>query len=266
MLQALLCCPQFNTSMFQLRDKFKENKLVSMYCDLFSKGTTSESIVLELGRYLAETDAYKQYNGACRQEDVTETFFMFLHAINSEFSKHDFKHKNIHLLFESRYETDAACSLCESEYSLHSNTEDVSFLISEPGRCNEMGVNKYLLSRNEPDAPGYKCAKCSNRNCVSFTTFLVKIPPIVMLVYDRLAHGVKLELPSVLTFPASNGGEFVYKPVAQVLHAGSRSGGHYITKGKRDQWYIFNDESVSPTDSRLQTDAYVTIYCFEKKN
>lgn len=76
---------------------------------------------------------------------------------------------------------------------------------------------------------------------------IVKMPPLLMVCFDRFPG--QFTILEEFSLSAPQGTVIKYKCTGFVLHCGSGSNGHYFTICKANKnWYVFDDNSVSPYD------------------
>jgi ubiquitin C-terminal hydrolase len=126
------------------------------------------------------------------------------------------------------------------------------------------------------------CGKCAAHVRATKMLTLWKLPPLLIIhlkrfsygslhsMRQKLQHQVDCPLDSVDLAPFVLGGDGaagVYRLVAVINHVGGIGGGHYFTyargcdPGNPDQWYEFNDMSVTALKGDVVTQsAYIVLY------
>jgi ubiquitin C-terminal hydrolase len=126
------------------------------------------------------------------------------------------------------------------------------------------------------------CGKCAKHVRATKMLTLWKLPPLLIIHLKRFSYGalhsmrqklqhlVDCPLDAVDLAPFVLGGDAaagVYRLVAVINHVGGIGGGHYFTyargcdPAKPDQWYEFNDMTVTPLKGDVVTQAaYIVLY------
>jgi len=92
---------------------------------------------------------------------------------------------------------------------------------------------------------------------------LLRIPDILVIVYDKYTRKRLIKFPTELYFPGESK-ILKYILVAQIEHYGSMHGGHYTCRCKRgDKIYEFNDSQVNNCNKFVPTkNTYLLMYNF----
>jgi ubiquitin carboxyl-terminal hydrolase 4/11/15 len=148
-----------------------------------------------------------------------------------------------------------------------SNKEDVINIY----KCFKNFVSLEKLEENNE----WYCPQCKNHQRAEKRMEIYKSPHILVIHLKRFRNHKKIE--NLVDFPVSgldisnyvihkeNGVDLVYDLFAIANHVGGLGGGHYYAYAKNyfdNQWYCFNDSSVSKiSESELVTSgAYVLFY------
>ncbi len=112
----------------------------------------------------------------------------------------------------------------------------------------------------------YKCATCGRDDVVDRQYELRYVPEIVICFFNIYESRPVRFIPAELRFPGSDGSKakLCRAGVAQVVHAGALSRGHYTTVARRadGDFYLFND-NAAPVKSAWATkaaDVYLAVY------
>ena len=119
----------------------------------------------------------------------------------------------------------------------------------------------------------WKCEKCQNSTCALRKSYFEHLPDIIVFQIKRFIgvgrkskrDSTPIDIPLSLSLSSLENKEQqeIYELRSISNHAGSLSFGHYTAIGKRnDQWYSFNDSSVSITSppTGKSSAAYLLFY------
>lgn len=102
---------------------------------------------------------------------------------------------------------------------------------------------------------------------ISFRRYrLSMVPEIIVCLFEIYGvHGGRTQyfIPAKLEIPRIGGGFHVYSQVAQILHSGTLSGGHYVAHALRNpRIYLFNDDATPRESSAFSQspNTYIALY------
>lgn len=190
----------------------------------------------------------KNIFGGSRQNDSPEVI-IFLFDIIEETLKKENKENILDKLYKIDVESIVKCKAM-SCLTVSKSIEKNYFLILDiPDQDNLDLDNCYRLFKEKEKLEGdssYFCEKC-NKKRIASKKFIVSSWPKHLFIwlkrfryngYKYIKNNAEIKIPT--TWRRG------YKLKGCVIHSGSRNGGHYVCVSKRrDDWYMFNDSSVS---------------------
>ena len=92
------------------------------------------------------------------------------------------------------------------------------------------------------------------------------LPEIVIIMFNKYDHRTLHYFPEEFELTSTNNKIMVYQLVAQIEHYGSRFGGHYFAKCRRqnNKVYLLNDQGCTPDNFKPNVNTYIVIYHFKK--
>lgn len=187
-------------------------------------------------------------------------------------------------LFQHRCVCTVYCGGCrqivsrENDYGVVVNTFYLRDMKKRPQSVEDF--SEALVAHNSV-LTDYVCDKCSAKAgqqersaeshsaapLISFRRYrLSMVPEIIACLFEIYGvHGGRTQyfIPAKLEIPRVGGGFHVYSQVAQILHSGTLSGGHYITHALRNpRIYLFNDAAPPrETNTFVQSpNTYIALY------
>lgn len=196
------------------------------------------------------------------QECATE---MLVHVLDN-ISQHASKNV-IHRLFKNRYRRTFHCSACQESTKLDGCDEAYNLdLFYMDGVSTDEEFNK-LITRHTVDITDFICPKCEVQTKKSYMTYvLTMLPEIIYCAFNLFTEyggSRKIRIiPETLKFPEIDGGEMMFKKIAQIEHSGSMHGGHYWSKCLRndEKIYKINDNSYSLSTMDSNENIYIVVY------
>lgn len=273
LLQSLISCSKFNNSMAA-----SSSPLINTYKQLLSeqKSELSSTVWQAMVQCIGERSDKNQISNG--QQDSSEAFVLMLDCLPEQTK-----------LFKWYSKSDIYCTNCDSliydsyDYKLDPNEElpvfvnsDVMFSI--PPNCKSQitedlqqyveeqyresgSINNYI-KRQISQLDNFTCPKCESKAPKIKINALIRAPAILALISTDYEHVGQCLFPEKLEFDETSGNKITYNVVAQILHSGSLSGGHYWAEVLRNgTWYICNDGSVQKIDGFVaKQNAYMTFY------
>ena len=125
--------------------------------------------------------------------------------------------------------------------------------------------SKYSIKLSKENNNAWKCNKCNRKTVASKRTFYQDWSKYLIINLKRFYYrGTKYTKNDTrLKIPMEWRQNYYIK--GAIIHSGGINGGHYIAIGKKNnQWYLFDDSSVSKINLNLVNDylskAYVLLY------
>jgi ubiquitin C-terminal hydrolase len=138
-------------------------------------------------------------------------------------------------------------------------------LKTPPTKPSEFATN---IRRQVSRVEDYKCDSCGKKG-TAFRVYLLRMLPEIIVCLHNLYSPMGRRsryFPPKIPFPALDGGQLIYRQVAQVEQLGSLHGGHYVAHGLRanEEIYQFNDSSFAASAFGPTPDVYMVVYHVEE--
>ncbi len=184
-------------------------------------------------------------------------------------------------LFQHRCVCTVYCGGCrqvvsrENDYGVAVNMFCLRDLKKQPQSVGDF--SDALVAHNSV-LTGYVCDRCSAKAgqqergaddrtpapVISFRRYrLSMVPEIIVCLFGIYGSRTQHFIPAKLEIPRVGGGFHVYSQVAQILHSGTLSGGHYVTHALRNpQIYLFNDAATPQKSNAFvqSPNTYIALY------
>lgn len=172
-------------------------------------------------------------------------------------------------LFTMKIEKTVSCPECNHK-SVSNEISSIMYLSINSSNNNSDKdnfatlIDQYLFSILD-DNNKYKCERC-NKYVQAFISNSVIYPKYLIICikrYDNRNQKLNNRIDVPLIFINRCG---TYSLRGFVYHSGSTGGGHYMYIGKKnDNWYLYNDSSVSQLDDISSYASYGYIYLYTKQ-
>ncbi|OHT15567.1 Clan CA, family C19, ubiquitin hydrolase-like cysteine peptidase [Tritrichomonas foetus] len=185
-------------------------------------------------------------------------------------------------LFGFILKTEMKCEKCCQIQTLFERAAVLTLFVPFAGGATTLiDCIKLFFSDSSPDDER-ECEFCKEKaDCIMTPSLLSEhMPNILVLHLSRFRMGkngfvknnVKVDFPELLDFNEIMPGgsnHATYKLFGYVTHYGSIDSGHYTSIGNiNDQYYLFDDDTVSPVDKEkgLQLQPYIMFYIKNEEN
>lgn len=200
-----------------------------------------------------------------RQQDAEEFLTYFLELLNS-----NIKDNYVDNLYNIKIKQIVKCKVMKCLNISESNFDYNKLVldINENETLDEC-YRKFKMSEKLEGDDMYYCEKCQKKRIASKRYEVTQWPKHLIVMLRRFTHKngrLDKNTKSIdVPFEWRKG----YKLVGGVHHSGSLNGGHYVYFGKyNDNWYLFNDCSVSQLHSssldNLKNNSYIYYYVKEE--
>lgn len=263
LLQNLLSLDLFVKKIKNLEPK---NKIIIEFQKIISeieKGETDLFNACPLLNALTETikEKGRHFSFGQGQQDSEELFTLIIDLIDDKEMESYFAHK---------YEVNICCYKCQKITAKREEEIQFRFMYTSTTVQGDVRNNiddelqknfqKNVLKPAE-NIKDYKCDICNTTgNCV-IVRRLLRSPPIMVFMLNKQFIKINVYFPQKLEFPGINN-IVNYQLNGVIDHFGTRFGGHYICRVKKnDQVYLFNDASEPrKADLSYNLNSYLIFY------
>lgn len=191
-----------------------------------------------------------------KQQDSQEFIINLLDIINEQIK--------INTLFEIHQEITIKCKLLKClNKSTHIEKHNFLLLnINKENKSLDDCFREYKKREKLNDDNMYFCEKCNAKRIASKRLKIIHYPKHLIIMIKRFNQNMSKNNQTIdVPLEWRNN----YKLQGIVFHSGSAYGGHYIYIGKNNnQWYMFNDDSVSKINENqldhFKNNAYILYY------
>lgn len=204
----------------------------------------------------ATTVGWNKHHSPNEQQDAEEYLRWLLTTLQTHLPAAAFK--TLSSLFDIHVNSTVACAECGHQSTVSDTQTSLQPEIPHPSGNSPSRLTDYIGNSLRETVDGFVCPGCEDKAPKRRTFTLTSAPPILIVqqkrfTYDmrrgtsrKLTHHVKFGEWLDLSSHSADGSDVRYRLVGVVNHAGSLSGGHYVTvaKGPDAQWREMNDHSV----------------------
>ncbi|CAD8145982.1 unnamed protein product [Paramecium pentaurelia] len=287
-LQVLLSIDSLSEGILAIQPKYGQ-KYLTAYQELLRTIKRTGSFSAIAAQSVWETCSGKfQFN---QQQDSHEFLLFFLGKIQEELvgkyknkqefnsaeqAWSDYTSKNqdiIDVIFAGQSTSQSFCKSCNQVCEGYDPIWDLSLPISKSYTGIDLIDCLKSYYREEVINDTWKCDKCKKTNkSVKRKMFISQTPQYLIIQFkrfttfptsqkinDSISYTEKLDIQEF----CSKGLQTKYKLKALITHMGQINGGHYKAYAERyDNWYLFDDETVSKINGKQLSDrsAYVLLY------
>ena len=182
-------------------------------------------------------------------------------------------------IFGGELYTQLRCPNNHSEY-LFERFLNISIPIQDI-RPNCYRIQTLIINNfKEETLDGITCDECGKKTRKNKKSVIYNPPKVLVVNLKRFDHGFfgdskinaevafdeELPLSKEYIHPDTATLESIYDLFAIVHHVGGLNGGHYYTQKKiHNQWLLFNDQEVTPSQlapkTNISSTAYIFFYC-----
>lgn len=254
LIQMLLSCTSLSEVFIKNKDMYQKYPLIKKYIDIIETVTsnTNQQPIIDIHPLLSELIKVigKSFDFANGQDCADMGYILAIDAMN------------VSKLFTHKYKHIIICTKCK--HMIVKEREGTQFEIHEPLTIEQ--IQPYIL-QNVSKLDGYKCDGCGSvSTCIEQST-LIKVPEIILLVFNRFNKFV-VPFPDKIQIPMMENKTNLYIPIAQIEHTGIVCGGHYVCKAIRrsknenkGEAVLLNDSSISYT--KLGANPYVYMVAYQ---
>ncbi|CAD8140325.1 unnamed protein product [Paramecium octaurelia] len=287
-LQVLLSIDSLSEGILAIQPK-QGQKYLAAYQELLRTIKRSGSFSAIAAQSIWENCSGKfQFN---QQQDSHEFLLFFLGKIQEELvgkyknkqefnsaeqAWSDYTSKNydiVDTIFAGQSTSQSFCKSCNQVCEGYDPIWDLSLPISKSYTGVDLMDCLKSYYREEVINDTWKCDKCKKANkSVKRRMFISQTPKYLIIQFKRFTtFPTSQKINDSISYPekldiqefCSKGLQTKYKLKALITHMGSINGGHYKAYAERyDNWYLFDDETVSKINGKQLSDrsAYVLLY------
>ncbi|CAD8046941.1 unnamed protein product [Paramecium sonneborni] len=287
-LQVLLSIDSLTEGILAIQPKYGQ-KFLSAFQELLRTIKRQSSFSAIAAQSVWETCSGKfQFN---QQQDSHEFLLFFLGKIQEELvgkyknkqefnsaeqAWNDYKQKNqdiIDIIFAGQSTSQSFCKSCNQVCEGYDPIWDLSLPISKSYTGIDLMDCLKSYYREEVINDTWKCDKCKKTNkSVKRKMFISQTPQYLIIQFKRFtSFPTSQKINDSISYPekldiqdfCSKGLQTKYKLKALITHMGQINGGHYKAYAQRyDNWYLFDDETVTKINGKQLSDksAYVLLY------
>lgn len=171
-------------------------------------------------------------------------------------------------IFFGQYFNTIKCNLCNN---INRNYDSFcNILLELNGNNLSECLENYMKSEQLDETNMWKCDSCNKLNKGIKKINLWSSPKILTITLKRFRYDIKsskidklIDIPSKIDLNNFTKGfdNNIYELYAICNHSGNVSGGHYYSYCKiNNEWFNFNDSSVSKIDKIISSNAYILFF------
>lgn len=202
-----------------------------------------------------------------QQQDSSEFIVFLLDFINTEVNKVCSAKNLIDKIFELEITTSTKCKVLSCLTKSNNIEKSTILMLNVNSNCSTLD-DCYNFSKQRVKLEGdekYYCEKCEKKRIASQRKDITKWPKNLIVWIRRYQQiGNRLsKYTQQIQVPVEWRNNYKLRGV--VFHSGSLYGGHYVYAGLNDnEWYLFNDSSVSKLDNNalvnIVNNGYIYYY------
>lgn len=224
------------------------NKISKFINEYYSPGDIPIS-PLEIKKIVEQKqDMFMGWN----QHDSTEFIVHLLDTIDEEIKKIEPESHGIEPIFKIDFTVHVKCKL-RSCLKIYSHNEKNNFLLLDiDDKCTSLNdaYRNHKSSEKLDSDNKYFCENCSDKRIASKRCEISKWPKYLFIWLKRFSQNGRKITKNTQPIDVDLEWRHGNKLQGDVIHSGGLNGGHYIYVGKQNnQWYIFDDSSVTEISS-----------------
>jgi len=269
LLQLLFNCNIFNK--FIINNKINGNT-INLYSNFISSYSCSSLITPnDIIQYISKISDLKLFS----QECASEYLILLLNLIIDELSEYlDNKFstnksaiikKFISKLFNIKIKKTIICPKCF--YNSISYDNELCLYLSVLIENNNLYdlLNNYI-NQELSETNKWFCDKCNKYSSCNIKLSITYIPKYLIINLNRFTNQNNKNNNIVIMpfqFTLLNK---IYQLRGFIFHSGNTNGGHYVYYGKKDKWYLFNDNNINVVDDsnieNIKNYGFIYLYVY----
>tara|TARA_B110000977_G_C11083432_1_gene493690 strand:- start:1794 stop:2645 length:852 start_codon:yes stop_codon:yes gene_type:complete len=206
-----------------------------------------------------------------KQNDSSEFLTILLENINKLIYSQNESNNIIDNIFKIQIKNTIKCKMRDCLYKRNNNEESIKLLLNIENNFSNLDDCYRLFKKSEKlDCDNMvDCESCNRKTVVSRKVDILNWPNDLIIVLKRFNYNKSGRIfKNNKNIKVSLDWRKGYKLQGIIYHSGNATGGHYVYIGKHNNnWYLYDDDSVSQINSCKQLDQYLNygyVYYFTK--